>query len=288
MTMDTEPKLGLVLEGGGMRGVYTAGVMDYFLEENFFVDNVIGVSAGAVQAVNLVSKQPKRGFRVIAEFANDKRYMSIRSLFKTGDFFNKNFCYDTIPNELDPFDYETFKNSLTKCYAGCTNLETGAAEYMQLSDLKKDMDILRASGSLPLMSNSVIIKGKPYLDGGVGDSIPLKASQEMGYAKNIVVLTRAKGYRKKPNKLLPLIRLKYRKYPLFVIACEMRFEHYNNTLDYIEESEKKGETFVIRPEADVEVARLERDVKKLTALYEDGYAQTKSLFGDIKKFIGKV
>lgn len=282
-----EDRLGLVLEGGGMRGVYTAGVIDFFLEENFFVDGVIGVSAGAVQAVNFVSRQEKRGFRVIATYANDKRYMSFRSLLLTGDLFNKKFCYERIPNELDPFDYETFRNSSTRCYATATNVLTGEPSHLELKDLRDDMDKLRASGSLPLVSNLVNIDGIPHLDGGVADSIPFEAFRRMGYGKCIVVLTRAKGYRKSPNRLMPIIRLKYRKYPRFVAACENRFRVYNETLDALDAAEARGEVFVIRPQKMVEVARLERNAAKLEALYREGFAEAKERFDDLKRFIGK-
>lgn len=286
--MSDNNRLGLVLEGGGMRGVYTAGVLDFFLEENFFVDGIIGVSAGAVQAVNFVSRQEKRGFRVIATYVNDKRYMSFRSLLLTGDLFNRKFCYERIPNELDPFDYETFRNSSTRCYATATNVLTGEASHLELKDLRDDMDKLRASGSLPLVSNLVNIDGIPHLDGGIADSIPFEAFRRMGYGKCIVVLTRAKGYRKSPNRLMPIIRLKYRKYPRFVAACENRFRVYNETLDALEAAEARGDVFVICPQKTVEVARLERNASKLEALYREGFAEAKERFDDLKRFIGKV
>lgn len=282
-------RLGLVLEGGGMRGVYTAGVIDFLLEQNFFVDGVVGVSAGAVQAVNYVSRQEKRGFRVIATYANDKRYMGLKSLLLTGDLFNRKFCYERIPNELDPFDYATFRESPVKCFATVTNVMTGEAENLSLRDLDgSDMDKLRASGSLPLVSNLVNIDGIPHLDGGIADSIPYKAFMRMGYRKCIVVLTRAKGYRKKPNRLMPLIRLKYRRYPKFVEACANRYLVYNQTLDDLEAAEKRGDVFVIRPERSVEVARLEKNTEKLNALYEEGYAETAARFEALKEFIGKL
>ncbi len=280
-------RLGLVLEGGGMRGVYTAGVLDFFLEENLLVDGVIGVSAGAVQAVNFVSRQEKRGFRVIATYANDKRYMSFRSLLLTGDLFNKRFCYERIPDELDPFDYETFRNASTRCYATATNVLTGEASHLELKDLRDDMDKLRASGSLPLVSNLVDIDGIPHLDGGIADSIPFEAFRRMGYGKCIVVLTRAKGYRKGPNRLMPLIRFKYRKYPKFVAACENRFRAYNESLEALEAAEARGDLLVIRPQKTVEVARLERNAEKLDALYREGFAEAKERFDDLKRFVGK-
>ena len=280
--------LGLVLEGGGMRGVFTAGVLDFFLEENFFVDKVIGVSAGAVEAVNFVSRQEKRGYRVIATYARDKRYMSFRSLLLTGDLFNKKFCYERIPDELDPFDYATFRGSPMRTYATATNVLTGEASYLELSDLRLDMEKLRASGSLPLVSNLVKIDGIPFLDGGIADSIPFRAMLEMGCSKCVVVLTRDASYRKTPNRLMPLIRLKYRKYPRFVAACENRFRVYNETLDALKEAEARGEAFIIRPQKKVEVGRLEKDARKLEALYDEGFDEAKNRFEDLKRFIGKM
>ncbi len=282
-----DEKIGIVLEGGGMRGVYTAGVLDFLQSENFFADGVIGVSAGAVQAVNYVSSQPKRGFRVIANYANDKRYMSFRSFLFSGDLFNKKFCYEVIPNALDPFDYDAFVESPIKCFATVTNVLTGEAEHLELRNLREDMDKLRASGSLPLVSRLVSIDGVPHLDGGIADSIPYEAFRRMGYGKCIVVLTRAKGYRKNPNKLMPLIRWKYRRYPRFVEACANRYIEYNRTLENLEAAENRGEVFVIRPERTVEVARLEKNVDKLKALYDEGYAEAKSRFEELKRFVGK-
>lgn len=281
-------RLGLVLEGGGMRGVYTAGVIDFLLEKNFCVDGVVGVSAGAVQAVNYVSRQERRGYRVIATYANDKRYMGLKSLLLTGDLFNREFCYEKIPNELDPFDYAAFRESSIACYATVTNVMTGEAENLRLRDLDgPDMDKLRASGSLPLVSNLVRIDGVPHLDGGIADSIPFRAFQRMGYGKCIVVLTRARGYRKSPNRLMPLIRFKYRKFPKLVAACEDRYRVYNRTLDELEAAESRGEVFLIRPERTVEVARLEKDTGKLKALYEEGFAEAEARFSDLKRFVGK-
>lgn len=280
-------KTGLVLEGGGMRGLYTAGVLDYFLQENFFTDAVVGVSAGAVQACNFASRQFKRSARVYLTYIGDKRYLSWRSWWKTGDIFNTDFCYNRIPNELDPFDYETFAKSPMKFYAGVTDVETGKAAYLEIKDLRTQMDCLRASGSLPLVSNIVEVDGHKYLDGGIADSIPIGFFRSAGYGRNIVVLTREAGYRKKPAAAMPLIRWKYRKYPAFVQSSATRYIRYNETLDLLAELERKGEVFVIRPQKTVELGRLEKNPEKLKALYEEGFAEAKALFPKLLEFIGK-
>lgn len=280
-------KTGLVLEGGGMRGLYTAGVLDYFLQENFFTDAVVGVSAGAVQACNFASRQFKRSARVYLTYIGDKRYLSWRSWWKTGDIFNTDFCYNRIPNELDPFDYETFAKSPMKFYAGVTDVETGKAAYLEIKDLRTQMDCLRASGSLPLVSNIVEVDGHKYLDGGIADSIPIGFFRSAGYGRNIVVLTRESGYRKKPAAAMPLIRWKYHKYPDFVQSSATRYIRYNKTLDLLEELERKGEVFVIRPQKKVELGRLEKNPEKLKALYEEGFAEARALFPKLLEFIGK-
>jgi len=280
-------KVGLVLEGGGMRGLYSAGVLDYFLQENLSVDGVIGVSAGAVHGCSFVAKQAKRSYRIYTTYANDKRFLSFASLWKTGDIFGADFCYRQIPNELDPFDYQAFREATTDFYVVCTDLSTGMAEYVKVEDLETQMDFLRASGSLPLVSRIVKIGDHEYLDGGIADSIPILRFQEMGFEKNIVVLTQARDYRKKSDVLMPLIRWKYRKYPLFLKAAESRAAHYNETLDLIHQMEKEGRVFVIQPEQQVQIGRLEKDVNKLKALYDQGFNDAKSHFVQMKSYLEK-
>lgn len=262
---------GLILEGGGLRGVYTAGVLDAFIEENVEFSSVYGVSAGSCQGCSYLSKQKERGLRTNTEYLEDPEYYGMKSLLKTGDFFGVDMCYDKIPNVLDPFDHETFAKYKGKFYAVVTNLETGKAEYIRIRDLKKQMWAIRASSSLPLLSRTLIVKGRPLLDGGIADSIPIHRSIADGNQKNVVLLTREEGYRKEANSLIPLIQARYHKYPEFVEAARNRHIVYNETLDFIEEEEEKGNIFVIRPKELVEVDRLEKDKNKLLKLYEVGY-----------------
>lgn len=268
-------KTGLVLEGGGIRGIYTAGVLDYFMDQNFQVDCVIGVSAGALHGVNYKAKQPGRSYRVATDYIKDKRYLSFHSLVRTGDIFGSEFCYHTIPEELDLFDYETFQSNPMQLYATVSNVATGKAEYKLCTDLRKDMDYIRASASLPLLSRVVEIDGERYLDGGICDSIPLKQSQAMGYTKNIVILTRVAGYVKKLDRLLPMIRRKYRNDPEFVQAAYERHLMYNETIQFVEEQEKEGNCFVLRPSRYIEVSRLEKNVSKIKSLYQLGFLDAK-------------
>lgn len=278
-------KLGLVLEGGGMRGVYTMGVLDYFMEHNLYTDGVIGVSAGACHACSYASKQQGRAWRINKRFLNDKRYMSMQSLIKTGDLFGADFIYNVIPNELEVFDYDTFHKSGMKLYAVCTDVESGKAVYAPCMDMKKDIAYVRASASLPLLSKIVEVNGKKLLDGGVADSIPIQYFQNLGYEKNIIVLTQAKEYRKGKNNLMPIIKRTYRKYPEFVKAMQERHIHYNRTLDEINLMEKEGSVFVIRPSQPVEIGRLEKNMHALRALYEQGYQDAANHYEALLQFI---
>ena len=278
-------KLGLVLEGGGMRGLYTAGVLDFLMDHDIYTDGVIGVSAGACHACSYASKQRGRAYRTNTDYLHDKRYMSMQSLLKTGDLFGAEFMYNEIPNKLDPYDYDAFNRSGIKLYAVASNLETGKAEYLQCINMLHDVIYVRASASLPLLSRIVEVDGKKLLDGGACDSIPVKQFQKMGYQKNIVVLTQCKDYRKGKNNLLPLIRRSYRKYPKFVEALANRHINYNRTLDELGVMEKEGRILVIRPSSPVTIGRLEKDEKKLKALYEQGYEDAKNSMGALMEFI---
>lgn len=278
-------KTGLVLEGGGMRGAYTCGVLDAFLDNDIEVNGVIGVSAGACHACSYVSKQRGRAFRITETFQHDKRYMSIRSLLTSGDLFNAKFTYHTIPEQLDLFDFKTFNETKTKLYAVCTNIETGEPAYFRIINMKQDVEYVRASASLPLVSRIVQLDGQKLLDGGISDSIPLQKFQSMGYTKNIVVLTQCKEYRKKKDPSLPLIRACYRHYPNLIKKMEDRHLRYNATLDYLEEQEKEGNILIIRPKENVTISRLEKDVHKLKGLYDQGYADACERIEEIRRFL---
>ena len=284
--MSEKQKIGLVLEGGGMRGMYTTAVLDNFLELGVHVDALIGVSAGAIHGASYLSQQIGRNVRYNLKYIGDKRYMSIRSLIQTGDLFNKEFCYDTIPNELNKFDYETFTKNAEEIpfYVVCTNLETGKAEYIRITDLKKDMDYMRASASLPLVSNTIEAGGMKLLDGGTADSIPIEYMRRIGYEKNIVVLTRPEGYMKRPEKTMKFLEIKYKNYPNYLESCRKRAHIYNATLEKLQEYEKDGSVLVIRPSREFKISRTERNVDKLKYLYKMGRYDTRRMIDEIKAF----
>lgn len=276
---------GLVVEGGGMRGVYTAGVLDYFMEKNLYFDDCYGVSAGACHISSYVSKQIGRSIKVTLDYINDKRYCSVNSLIKTGDMFGVEMLYDLIPNKLELYDYDTFNKFKGNFYSVVTNCKTGKAEYIKIKDMKKDIIAVRASSSLPLLSRIVEINGKEYLDGGITDSIPIKKSIKDGHKKNVVILTRDKTYRKSKPKFLSLLKFKYKKYPNLVKAIENRYKMYNETLDFIEEEKAKNKVFIIQPKLPVKISRIEKDKDKLKALYNQGYEDAKEIYEDLMKFL---
>ena len=276
--------IGLVLEGGAMRGLYTAGVLDVFLDNNIKVDGIIGVSAGVLFGVNYVSKQKGRAIRYNKKFAKDKRYMGIRSLITTGNIINKDFAYYEIPTKLDIFDEETFEKSNTDFWATVTNIETGEAEYIKLEKPIDQMEVLRATSAMPLVSKIVEWDNKKYLDGGVSDSIPVEKCKSMGYDKIIVVLTRTIEYRKKKANSL-LAKTKYKKYPKLVRIMENRYKKYNETVEKIIDMENKKEIFVIRPSKDLGLKRIEKDVDKLQAMYDLGISDCKKCLEELKEYI---
>lgn len=278
-------KLGMVLEGGGMRGVYTAGVLDFFMDQDFYPDGVIGVSAGACHATSYVSKQRGRNFRVNTKYLDKKEYLSLTSLLKTGSLFGMEFMFHRIPEELDPYDYDTFNASKMEFIAVSTNMETGKGEYHIIKDAKNDIDYIQASSSLPLLSRGVERDGLKLMDGGVGDSIPVNYMIEHGYNKNIVVLTQCADYRKGKNNLLPIIKYNYKHYPKFVEALADRHIRYNKTLDDLARLEKEGRVFIIRPTKPVTISRVEKNKEKLQALYDEGYADAKAKYDAMMAFL---
>ena len=278
---------GLVLEGGGMRGIYTAGVLDFFLERDLFFSRTYGVSAGSCHACSYLSKQAGRAYRIGTEYLDDKRYCSVYSLLTTGDLFGAKMCYDTIPNELDLFDYGTFSQYPGAFFAVVTNCATGQAEYLPVKDLHRDVIAIQASSSLPLLSRMVPINGKRYLDGGVADSIPLARSIEDGMRKNVVILTQCPTYRKEPNQMMPFIKLRYRRYPSLVKAMETRHTRYNETLDLIRLERDAGRAFVIQPKEAPAIGRVEKDRDKLKALYNQGYKDAADSFDGLMAFLGE-
>ena len=279
-------KIGLVLEGGALRGIYTAGVLDVLLKNNVKVDKIIGVSAGALFGVNYKSNQPGRALRYNLKYCNNKNYMSYHSLLTTGNIVNKEFCFDKLVNELDPFDFDTFSNNKIDFYATVTNVETGKAEYHLIKDLhnEKDSEYLRASGSMPFVSQIVEIDGKKYLDGAIADSIPIDKMLTMSVDKIIVVPTRPIDFRRR-KKTTILNKLKYKKYPLFVDKLSNRYKMYNEEVERIIDLENQGKVFVIRPSRFVNIKRLEKNPEIIQEMYDLGVSDTKSKLKELKKYL---
>lgn len=280
-------KTSLILEGGGMRGLYTAGILDYFLEKGLEFDSVYGASAGCLNGANLVSRQKGRNLAIFTDYQNHPDYRGFKVFLKTGDYFNAKFSYEDIPYRLNPFDFETFENSKTILYTVVTNVETGKAEYIPLNRSSEKMQYFRASASLPLISQIVAINGKKYLDGGISDSIPLEQSIKDGHDKNIVILTRHQEYRKGPNKAMALVNIAYRKYPLFCQTMKNRHTMYNKQTLFASQMEKTGKAFVICPQQPLNVDRLESDKDKLKAIYDIGYKQAEQLYPQLIKYLSK-
>jgi predicted patatin/cPLA2 family phospholipase len=276
---------GLVLEGGGMRGMYTCGVLEFFLEKELIFSDCYGVSAGACHLCSYLSGQKERALHVGIDYLQCRDYCSLSSLLRTGDLFNKDFCYDLIPNYLNPYDYEAFERYPGRAYAVATNIETGEAEYLRLKHMQTDIEAVRASSSLPLVSKNVRIGNKLYLDGGISDAIPLQKSILDGNQKNIVVLTKEVGYRRKPSSLLPLIRAAYLRYPKVYELMKNRHIAYNRTLDMVEKKEKAGEIIVLRPKENGGIGRIEKDKEKLMALYRQGYEDAKARYEEILAYL---
>jgi predicted patatin/cPLA2 family phospholipase len=277
-------KVGLVLEGGAMRGLYTAGILDIFLDNNIQIDGIVGTSAGVLFGCNYPSKQRGRVIRYNKEYIKDKRYMSIHSLITTGNFVNKDFSFYELPFKLDVFDEKAFEESGIDFYATVTNVETGKAEYIKVNNVLEQMEVLRATSALPYMSEMIKIGNGKYLDGGISDSIPVEKCKELGYDKLIVILTRPLNYRKKKSNGF-LAKLVYRKYPNLVKAINNRYKDYNECIEKIIDMENKKEIFVIRPSRTVNIKRMEKDINKLQEMYDLGIEDGKNVIEDLKEYL---
>jgi predicted patatin/cPLA2 family phospholipase len=278
---------GLILEGGGMRGLYTAGILDFFLERNVYLPYVIGVSAGACHAASYISRQWGRNKRVNIGYIQDPRYISYRNLIKTKSLFGMDFVFGELPNHLEPFDYPAFYQSDQSYFIGTTDCITGYPVYFDAKQSTPNVILkaLMASSSLPFISPTVEIEGKVLLDGGIADPIPIRKSIADGNTKHVVILTRNEGYRKKPFKTKWLAKRFYAKYPEFTKAMINRHTVYNATLDLIEELVDAGKAFVIRPSEPLIVSRLERNPEKLTTLYNLGYKDAERIYESLQKFL---
>lgn len=281
--------LGIVVEGGGMRGIYASGVLDEILLRGVVVDGLVGVSAGIIHGISYVSNQCGRNIRYTLKYRGNKRFMSFSSFFKTGNICETDFCYNEIPYKLSKFDFETFRDraEYIETYSTVTSLKTGKAEYIRLYDLETQMDAVRASASLPLISENVEYEGNYYLDGGTADSIPLRFMMDLGFKKNIVILTRPKGYVKKPDNTFPLLKAKYKNYPGYVKACRDRHIMYNDELRFVERTEREGRALVIQPSRSIKVGRSESDTERIKRMYKLGRFDAKNLFdsGRYEEFI---
>lgn len=280
-------KTGLVLEGGAMRGIYTAGVLDVFMENDISFDGVIGVSAGALFGVNLLSKQKGRVLRYNKKYNSDRNYMGIRPLLRTGNIIDTQYAYDTVPRKLDIFDNAAFMQSKTPFYAVVTNIGTGEAEYIQIKDVFRQMEVLRASGSMPFVSKPVEIDGKYYLDGAVADSIPFEKFHDMGYDRLVVVLTKPADYVKGPISSVMTRAFYGKKYTDFEKKLRSRHDNYNRCMERLKEKEQKGEVFVLRPSQKLKIKRVEKDPEKLQLMYELGVQDANAALDRLKKYMDK-
>ena len=279
-------RTGLVLEGGAMRGMFTCGITDVMMENGLAFDGAMGVSAGAIFGCNYKSGQPGRAIRYNLACCGDKRYGTLRSLLKTGDLYDADFCYRQIPDELDWFDTDTFEKNPMEFWVVATDVLTGKAVYHKCTDGKReDVTWIRASGSMPLAAKPVEVGGYTMLDGGIADSVPLRKMEELGYGRNVVVLTQPMGYVKGQNKALPLMKMALRKYPAFLRTAENRPAMYNETLRYIREKERAGEVFVIRPEGPLDIGKTEHDPERLKAVYAQGRAVMEKRLAALREFL---
>ena len=264
-------KRGLVLEGGAMRGLFTAGITDVMMEAGIEPDGLIGVSAGAAFGCNYKSRQAGRAIRYNTRFAKDPRYSGLRSLLRSGDYFNAEFGYHIVPKEYDIFDTEAFEQNPMAFVVVCTDVLTGQAVYHQMDHVDFDeLEWLRASASMPLASRVVKVGGRQLLDGGVADSIPLEYFERIGYDRNVVILTQPEGFVKEPNRLMPLMRIGLRKYPRMVEALATRHEMYNRELEYVREAEREGRCLVIRPEEKIPIGHISHDPEEMRRVYDIG------------------
>ncbi len=276
---------GLILEGGAMRGMFTAGVIDVMMEQGIEYDGLIGVSAGAAFGCNYKSKQIGRAIRYNKRFCRDWRYCSIRSLVRTGDLYGGDFCYRELPERLDVFDHETFNANPLKFYAVSTNVDTGQPFYYLCEDGRDCLPYLRGSASMPLVSRVVEIDGLRLLDGGIADPVPLTFFEQQGYDKNVIVLTQPKEYRKRKEPLLPLMKVALKQYPNILEVMEKRHEKYNKVIEEICRKEERGEVFVIRPPQKLKVGRIEHNPDKLQKAYDMGRSTMLSRIEELKCYL---
>jgi predicted patatin/cPLA2 family phospholipase len=278
-------KLGLVLEGGAMRGLWTAGITDVMMENDIWPDGLIGVSAGAAFGCNYKSRQIGRAIRYNTQYAKDGRYSGLKSLLTTGNYFNAEFGYHIMPNQLDIFDDDAFNQNPMMFYVVCTDVETGQPIYKELKTTSEETyDWIRASASMPLVSKIVELEGYKLLDGGVADSIPLAYFESLGYKRNVVILTQPLGYQKAHNRLMPLMRMSLRGYPKMIEAMDKRHIMYNRQLEFVAQAEREGRCLVIRPENKIPIGHISHDPNQMRLVYEQGRTVGEQYLNRIRDF----
>lgn len=279
-------KKGLILEGGAMRGLFTAGIIDVMMEHDVWPDGLVGVSAGAAFGCNYKSRQPGRAIRYNKRFARDSRYSGLRSLLTTGNYFNAAFGYHVIPRQYDVFDNAAFSQNPMEFVAVCTDVETGQPIYKRLTEATDTTyDYIRASASMPLCSKVVCLEGHKLLDGGVSDSIPLEWAEHNGYERNVVILTQPLGYRKTHTRLMPLMRIGLRRYPRMIEAMDSRYLMYNRQLDYVGQAEREGRCLVIRPDAKLPIGHVCHNPEQMERVYQIGREMGERKMNEIKRYL---
>ncbi|MBQ9577553.1 MAG: patatin family protein [Muribaculaceae bacterium] len=279
-------KTGLVLEGGGMRGMYTCGILDVLMEKHIYLDGMVGVSAGIAFGCNYKSRQPGRALRYNVRFARDKRYSGLLSLLKTGNYYNAYFAYKLVPTHYDVFDYNVFEDTPIECYAVCFDVNSGEGVYQRLTRVDDDFfEWIRASASMPVVAQPVEVGGRHLLDGGLADSIPLEFMMNKGYRRNVVILTREEGYRKTAEHGLWLMKPMLRKWPKVIEALEKRPAHYNKQLQLVREQERMGNAFVFRPMKPLDVSRTTHDPAEMNRVYQQGRDEALQRLDELKRFL---
>lgn len=278
-------KIGLVLEGGGMRGLYTIGVLDWLIDHDIKMDYVIGVSAGACNGVSFVSKQRGRSYRINTNYIDDKRYVSFSNYMKTKSLFGMDFLFDEIPHKLEVFNYQAFLTSPCEFVTGVTDVQTGKPVYFTKESLNNDSTVLRASSSIPVFSPIVEYKGGKYLDGGTSDPIPVRKALADGCDKVIIVLTRERGYIKTQEKFRLIYKHIFKDFPEMIQLLDKRHLLYNETIQYINELEKEGKAIIIAPNTPMQISRFEKNKDKLEGIYQMGLKDAEAASMLISKYI---
>ncbi|KEK23413.1 patatin-like phospholipase family protein [Bacillus gaemokensis] len=280
--------IGLVLEGGGMKGLYTAGVLEYFMENDVFFPYVVGVSAGACMGATYLSRQKGRNKKVNTELVSDPRYISYRNFIQKRELFGMDFLFDEVPNKIVPFDFQTFLHTNEQFVIGTTDCESGQAVYYTKQEHGDDiLKIIRASSSVPFIAPAVDYDGKKLLDGGIIDPIPVRKAQKDGYQKNVVIMTKPEGYEKQRNKFSSMAKFLYRRYPKISKLLVEHYRFYNETVSYMNSSEQKGNFYIIQPSMQLPVSGIERNQEKLINLYSLGYNDAKNQYERLLEWIEK-